>query len=91
MHAISDEFLKHFEEVDDPRTDNSNRRHELSDMLILTILALISVRTVNLTPLALAFESTVQSESVYQRVKRFFRHHVFETDQIVGYTLAGFR
>ena len=44
------------------------------------MLAMISVRTVNLTQLALAFDTCVQRESVYQRVKRFFRHHVFETD-----------
>ncbi|MCB1810522.1 MAG: ISAs1 family transposase [Candidatus Competibacteraceae bacterium] len=41
MQAISEGFLRHFEEVDDPRIDNANRRHELSDMLILTILAVI--------------------------------------------------
>ena len=52
------------------------------DCLAQLMLAMISVRTVNLTQLALAFESTVQSESVYQRVKRFFRHHVFETEQV---------
>lgn len=41
MQAISEEFLKHFEDVDDPRIDNANRRYELSDMLVLTILAVI--------------------------------------------------
>ncbi|ABA56729.1 hypothetical protein Noc_0196 [Nitrosococcus oceani ATCC 19707] len=30
--------------------------------------------------LALAFDALVQRELVYQRVKRFFHHHVFETD-----------
>lgn len=39
--AISEGFLKHFEEVDDPRIDNANRRHELSDMLLLTLLGVI--------------------------------------------------
>lgn len=39
--AISEGFLKHFEEVDDPRLDNANRRHELGDMLLLTVLAVI--------------------------------------------------
>ena len=41
MQAISEGFLQHFEEVDDPRIDNANRRHELSDMLVLTIVAVI--------------------------------------------------
>ena len=45
-------------------------------------MALIQVRTVNLTQLALAFDVAVQSESAYKRVKRFFRHHVFETDVV---------
>lgn len=46
------------------------------------MLALIQVRTVNLTPVALAFDVAVQRESVYQRLKRFFRHPVFETDVV---------
>jgi hypothetical protein len=52
------------------------------DCLSQLMIALIQVRTVNLTQLALAFDVPVQSASVYQRVKRFFRHHVFETDQV---------
>lgn len=52
------------------------------DCLSRLIVALIQVRTVNLTQLALAFEVAVESESVYKRVKRFFRHHVFETDVV---------
>ena len=44
--------------------------------------AMISVRTVNLTQLALAFQTSVQSDSVYQRLKRFLRQPVFETDQV---------
>jgi hypothetical protein len=46
------------------------------------IVAMVQVRTVNLTPLALGFDARVQRESVYQRVKRFFRHHRFETDRV---------
>ena len=41
MAAIGEGFLKHFEEVVDPRIDNANRRHELGDMLLLTVLAVI--------------------------------------------------
>ena len=50
------------------------------DCLSHLMVSLIQVRTVNLTQIALAFDVAVQSESVYKRVKRFFRHHVFETD-----------
>ena len=41
MPPVSEQFLEHFEEVDDPRVDNANLRHELGDMLVLTILAVI--------------------------------------------------
>ncbi len=34
-------FLDHFKVVADPRIENANRRHELGDMLVLTILAVI--------------------------------------------------
>lgn len=36
-----DTFLQHFNGVTDPRIENANRRHELGDMLVLTILAVI--------------------------------------------------
>ena len=52
------------------------------DCLSHLLVALIQVRTVNLMQLALAFDVTVKSESVYQRLKRFFRGHEFETDLI---------
>jgi hypothetical protein len=52
------------------------------DCLSRLLVALIQVRTVNLTQLALAFDVSVQSESVYQRLKRFFRTHAFETDVV---------
>jgi predicted transposase YbfD/YdcC len=35
------EFLNHFGDVTDPRIQNANQRHELGDMLVLTILAVI--------------------------------------------------
>jgi predicted transposase YbfD/YdcC len=38
---LSDTFLKHFIKIEDPRTDNHNRRHELIDILVITILATI--------------------------------------------------
>ena len=40
--SVSDSFLKHFANLDDPRIKNDhNKRHSLTDILILTILAVI--------------------------------------------------
>lgn len=39
--AAIDTLLQHFDGVTDPRIENANRRHELGDMLVLTILAVI--------------------------------------------------
>lgn len=42
MFSISDTFLKHFANLEDPRIKNNhNKRHSLADMLVLTILAVI--------------------------------------------------
>lgn len=42
MFSISDSFLNHFANLKDPRTKNShNKRHSLTDILVLTILAVI--------------------------------------------------
>ncbi len=34
-------FLSHFETLEDPRINNANKRHELSDILLLSVLAVI--------------------------------------------------
>jgi len=34
-------FLSHFEALKDPRINNANKRHELSDILLLSVLAVI--------------------------------------------------
>lgn len=39
---LSNRFLDYFAELDDPRRCYGNKRHELSDVLVLTILAVIS-------------------------------------------------
>ncbi len=42
MFSISESFLKHFENLQDPRMKNNhNKRHSLTDILVLTILAVI--------------------------------------------------
>lgn len=38
---LSETFLQHFAEIKDPRVDNHNRRHELIDILVITILGTI--------------------------------------------------
>jgi predicted transposase YbfD/YdcC len=38
---LSKTFLQHFEELEDPRLDNHNRRHCLEDILVITILGAI--------------------------------------------------
>lgn len=37
----AESFLSHFDTLKDPRIDNANKRHELSDILLLTVLAVI--------------------------------------------------
>lgn len=39
--AVTEHFLSHFSTLTDPRKDTHNKRHKLSDILILTILAVI--------------------------------------------------
>jgi len=38
---LSDSFLKHFEPLKDPRTKNFNHRHQLLDILVITLLGTI--------------------------------------------------
>ena len=38
---LSDTFLHYFEDIKDPREDNHNRRHELVDIFVITILGTI--------------------------------------------------
>lgn len=38
---LTDIFLSHFDELQDPREDNHNRRHNFYDILVITILATI--------------------------------------------------
>jgi len=39
--ALTDKFKQHFCAIEDPRISNHNKRHELIDILVLTILAVI--------------------------------------------------
>ncbi len=38
---LSENFSRHFISLDDPRKNNHNKRHKLSDILVLSILAVI--------------------------------------------------
>ena len=46
------------------------------------LIALIQVRTVNLTEIALAFSGQAQANSAYKRLQRFFRHFELDFDQL---------
>ena len=37
----SSEFMQHFQELEDPRIDNHNKRHSLTSILVITLLAMI--------------------------------------------------
>ena len=41
--GLSNKFLEHFIVLKDPRRYYGNKRHELSDILVITILAVLSV------------------------------------------------
>lgn len=38
---VSSEFMQHFQELKDPRIDNHNKRHSLTSILVITLLATI--------------------------------------------------
>lgn len=52
------------------------------------ILALIQVKTVNLTQVALAFNGRVKSTSNYRRIQRFFEHFSFDKQVISQWLMA---
>ena len=48
------------------------------------LLSLIAVSTVNLSKIAVGFESKAQKESKYRRMQRFFAEHEIDMDKRVG-------
>lgn len=62
-------------------------RHRL-DFMARFILALIQVKTVNLTQLALAFNGQVKSASNYRRIQRFFEQFSFDKQVITQWLIA---
>jgi hypothetical protein len=46
------------------------------------LIALLRVRTVNLSELALGFGGSAQTDSHYKRLQRFFRHYVLEVTEV---------
>ena len=53
-----------------------------ADLLSLFIVALIKVRSVNLTKIAVAMPSSVKTDSKYKRLQRFFAKFDFSMDDI---------
>ena len=58
------------------------------DFMARFILALIQVKTVNLTQIALAFNGQVKSESNYRRIQRFFEQFSFDKQVISQWLIA---
>lgn len=56
--------------------------------LCLFLLALIKVRTVNLSELSLAFSGTAQPASSYKRLQRFFRHFDWDESSLIEMLLS---
>lgn len=55
--------------------------------LVLMVEALFSVRTINLTQIAAAFQTDCQEESAYRRVCRFFTNFSFDLSAIAPFVL----
>ena len=55
--------------------------------MVLTMAALIKVRTVNLSELAIVLSSSATTSSNYKRLQRFMRHHEIDFDAF-GYFLS---
>ena len=51
--------------------------------LVQILQALFLVRSVNLTQIAQAFQSSAKEESVYRRIQRFFKEFSFDMSFIV--------
>lgn len=62
-------------------------RHRLAFMARF-ILSLITVKTVNLTQLALAFNGEVKSASNYRRIQRFFEGFSFDKQRVSQWLMA---
>jgi hypothetical protein len=54
------------------------------------LLALIKVRTINLTELACGFESLASIESRYKRIKRFFKEFTFDFTRLASWVIYFF-
>lgn len=79
--------MKHINELHNTLTHfldwNKSRLHCLVQILI----ALLKVRTINLTQIAAAFQTQVKEESCYRRVCRFFTDFTFDMSAIVSIVL----
>jgi Transposase DDE domain len=62
-------------------------RHRL-DFMARFILGLMTVKTVNLTQLALAFNGQVKSTSNYRRIQRFFEGFSFDKPMVTQWLIA---
>lgn len=76
--------MKHISELQDTLSDlldwNKARLHCLAQILR----ALLQVRTVNLTQIAAAFQTSVKEESCYRRICRFFTNFSFDMSLVAA-------
>ena len=63
---LSSTFLRHFKALEDPRVDNHNRRHEMIDILVITILA-------NICGADNWYEICEFAEAKYKFLKKFLK------------------
>ena len=61
------------------------------DCLTNLLLALLMMRTVNLSELAVGMESEAKVSSRYKRIKRFFQQFVFDYEKIASWIMSLFR
>ena len=66
--ALLDTVTKHFAELDDPRRETANRRHEFIDILTIALCAVIGGANLNTSPSAAGGGAVFISESLSSKL-----------------------
>jgi hypothetical protein len=82
--------MKHISELQETLSDFFDWHKSRLNCLVQILQALFAVRTVNLTQIAAAFNTSVKEASSYRRVCRFFTGFSFDISTIVGLVLRLF-
>ena len=83
--------MKQISELEKTLTQFLNWNKSRINCLVQILQALFCVRTVNLTQIAEAFQSSVKEDSSYRRVQRFFKEFSFDMSAIVPIVLNLFK